>query len=346
VGVLGLSDDHVWPNLESLLATEQAVIAAAADPRPELREKARSYGCDRLFDDPLELLDDVELDVVYVFSDNRTSAELAAQAAGQGLHVLVDKPMAADLAGAARMHGAAAAAGVRLMIDWPINWWPSLQHALRLIAEGRIGRILQVDYRAAHAGPREAGCSPAFAEWLYDPRRNGGGALVDYCSYGAALACLLLGLPSRVTAVSGRLDKADLYAEDNAVVVMQHARAISTATGSWTQVGHMTSYVPTFYGTEGTLLVRNDGVWLAARGQESEARLDVPEPSPELRASAALLLQCIHSGEPVTGICGPEVGLAAQEVLEAALISARAGCSVSLPLPVEHIGSATAAQPG
>ena len=53
--------------------------------------------------------------------------------------------------------------------------------------------------------------------------------------------------------MSGRLRKEDLPAEDNAVLIMQHARAISTTTASWTQIGMMTSDAPTFYGSEGTL---------------------------------------------------------------------------------------------
>src|SRR3712207_8411651 len=79
---------------------------------------------------------------------------------------------------------------------------------------------------------------------------------MDYCCYGAAMACLLLGLPSRVTAMAARLRKVDLPAEDNAVLIMQHARALSTSTASWTQIGHLTSYVPMFYGSEGTLVVQ------------------------------------------------------------------------------------------
>jgi predicted dehydrogenase len=293
----------------------------------------QSYSCEQLFEDPNELLDSVSLDAVYVFSDNRNSAVLAAEAARRGLHVMVEKPMAADFAGAVHMAGAAAKRGTVLMINWPFIWWPTLQHALQLVSSGGIGEVRQVHYRAAHAGPREAGCSPAFAEWLYDPYKNGSGAMIDYCSYGAALACLLLGLPSRVTAVAGRLQKADLYAEDNAVVVMQHAQAISTSVGSWTQIGQMTSYIPTFYGSDGTLVVEHDRIWLATRGDPAGSQLQVPAPPPAGRSSAACFLHHIRSGEPLTGICSPTVGLAAQQVMEAALVSARDGRAVSLPLP-------------
>src|SRR5262245_1021298 len=241
VGVLGLSHDHIWDNLQQLAASGEGVLVAAADPHPELQEHVRTFGCEQIFADYAEMLDSVPLDAVYIYADNRQGVDLAVQAAARGLHIMIEKPMASTFAGADRMRGAARAAGVQLMVNWPFAWWPHLQHVLTLIDQARIGEVFQVNYRSAHAGPRELGCSPYFSEWLYDPRRNGAGALMDYCCYGAALTCQLLGLPARVTGVSGRIAKPDLMAEDNAVLVMQHARAISTSTASWTQIGYMTS---------------------------------------------------------------------------------------------------------
>jgi predicted dehydrogenase len=339
VGVLGLSHDHVWENLEALGKSEDGVLVAAADPHPQLQERAKSYGCERVFADYGDLLDDVKLDAVYIYTDNREGAELAQQAAARGLHIMVEKPMASTLAGADRMRGAARAAGVQLMVNWPFAWWPHLHYTLQLIAEGRIGELFQVNYRAAHGGPREYGHSRYFYDWLYDPQSNGGGALVDYCGYGAALTCLLLGLPSRVTAVSGRLRKEDLPAEDNAVLIMQHSRAISTTTVSWTQIGMMTSYIPTFYGSEGTLAAhyQDRTVWLATNEKKFGEPLDVPPLPTGRRNSAEFFLGHIRSGEPIAGLCGADVGIMAQEVIEAGLLSAAEERTMSLPLPVNRL---------
>jgi len=336
IGALGLSHDHIWENLKQLNESADGVLVAAADPHPELQEQVRSYGCEHVFADYTELLDSVPLDAVYIYADNRHGVDLAIQAAARGMHILIEKPMASTFAGADRVRAAARTAGVQLMINWPFAWWPHLQHALKLIDEGRIGEVFQVNYRAAHGGPREYGHSRYFYDWLYDPRLNGGGALVDYCGYGAALTCLLLGLPSRVTAVSGRLRKEDLSAEDNAVLIMQHARAISTTTASWTQIGMMTSYVPTFYGSEGTLAAhyQDDTLWLATNDQKFGERLDVPPLAVGQRSAAEFFLKHIRSGEPITGLCGADVGLMSQEVVDAGLRSAAEGRTVSLPLPV------------
>jgi predicted dehydrogenase len=149
---------------------------------------------------------------------------------------------------------------------------------------------------------------------------------------GAALTCLVLGLPLRVTAVSGRLGAAGLKAEDNAVLLMEHDGAISQSTASWTQVGHMTSYVPMFYGDEGTLVVGPDRLLLATREHEDGISLEVPEPEARLSSSAAP--EHVRSREPIEGLCSADVGVATQHVLEAGLLSSRLGCTIELPLQI------------
>ena len=67
------------------------------------------------------------LDAVYAFTDNRTSAELAARAAEQGLHVMLEKPMASSLALADRMRAAGQRSGVQIMVNWPHFWNPQIR---------------------------------------------------------------------------------------------------------------------------------------------------------------------------------------------------------------------------
>jgi len=119
IGALGLSHDHIWDNLKSLGESSDGVLVAAADPHPELQERARSLGCEQVFADYGELLDSVPLDAVYIYADNRQGVDLALQAAARGLHMMIEKPMASTLAGADRVRGAARAAGVQLMVNWP-----------------------------------------------------------------------------------------------------------------------------------------------------------------------------------------------------------------------------------
>ena len=288
------------------------------------------------------LLERTDLDAVFLFADNRTSAELGVRALGRGLPVMVEKPMAADLEGAEALLTAARAARLPLMVNWPTAWRPALRHGLALVAAGAVGEPVQLSHRGGHAGPREHGCSPEFCEWLYDPVRNGGGALVDYCGYGAILCRAVLGQPRAVTAVAAHLRKAGLASEDNAVVVLRYPRALALLEASWTQIGAEPAFALVVYGDTATLIV--DQPRARAEGQKAvggSVRLVVDDKTrvidpPSLpdgeRDGPAYFLSRLRDGRPIDGLCAPEVGRDAQEVLAAALRSSATGREVALPL--------------
>ena len=334
VGVLGLSHDHVWDNLDALARHSQAELVGAADGHEELRNQFQSrFDCEA-FATREELLATHDVDAVYVFDSNAGGAAHAVFAASRGLHVLIEKPMAATLAQADEMLATATEHNVRLMINWPFAWWPQLQHALRVATDGTIGDVWQVKYRAAHAGPQELGCSEFFCDWLFDPERNGGGgALMDYCCYGACLARVLLGRPHSVTGVMGQFCKESISVEDNALIVMTWPRAMATAEASWTQIGKLTSYTTAIYGTKGTLLVEpRDGgrLLLANEDQPEGSGIPLPAPDAHLRDSASHFVDGIQTGNPFQDLCRADVCRDTQEILEAGLQSARQGTRIDL----------------
>lgn len=335
IGVLGLSHDHVWSNLETLAAREDAALVAAFDDDSELLLKYSQQFPGDTTDAPEDVLNRDDLDAVYVFSSNAEGSTYAEAAAEQRLHVLIEKPMAAALFQADAMLAAARRNNVRLMINWPFAWWPQLQHALRLAADGEIGDLWQVKYRAAHAGPQELGCSPQFCDWLFDEELNGAGALMDYCCYGACLARVLMGVPNRVSAVAGRFRKENITVEDNALLTMIYPRGMATAEGSWTQIGKLTSYTTAIYGSEGTLLVEpRDGgsLFLATADDPEGSEVSVPASEPHLANSAAHFIHGIRTGDAFQPLCQDRVCRDTQEILEAGLQSVDSHCEISLPL--------------
>ena len=289
VAVLGMIHDHVWDNLPAIRDCADLQLVAAFDENVPLRERIQNeYGC-RTYNRPDDLFSKETLAAAVIFSSNAGGAELAIQAMERGLHVMIEKPMASTLAEADRMLAAAEKNKVRLMINWPFAWWPQLQHAVKLADEGEIGSVWQVRYRAAHQGPEELGCSKYFCDWLFDPVKNGGGALMDYCCYGANLARVILGNPDSVSGTKANLCKTHLAVEDNAMVVMNYPHALAIAEGSWTQVGKLTSYLTVIYGTAGTLVVepRLGGRLLLATEQNPEGdEVLVPEVPKHLTNSA------------------------------------------------------------
>jgi predicted dehydrogenase len=318
---LGLHHDHVWSNLEELAATGRAELAGSADADAELLAKYRDRFPGETTESYDELLSRDGLTAAYVFGSNKLSEDLVVKACERGLHCLVEKPMAATLAGAERMHAAARASGVRLMVNWPFAWWPQLRHGIYMAQVGELGQLWQVRYRAAHQGPVELGCSRQFCEWLYDAELNGAGALMDYCCYGAVLAEVLLGQPESVSGLRVRTGlKPDLALEDNAVLLLKYPRALATTEASWTQIGHLTSYSATIYGNKGTVHIEpgHDGRILHATAEHPDGiALHVAAQPDHLRNASTHFLAAIDDpAMEIHPLCDAGHGLNAQRILE------------------------------
>ena len=344
IAVLGLIHDHCWRHLGDLAARGDVTIAAA-DPHPPLLAKAQAeYGVARTYADYAELLDRERPDAALIFVDNAAKADVVALAAPRGLPIMVEKPLADTLANAERIRAVAAVAGVPLMVNWPTNWTPAIRHALDLAAGGAIGDIHRFAFRGGHGGPREFGCSPYFYEWLYDPARNGAGAYIDYCGYGASIARLLLGPPSHAQAAIGRLVKDDIAVDDNAVLVLRWARALATIEATWSAVGPVPDGGPTIAGRDGTLVVRRQsgrreghiatgGVVELLTRDDPEGRIIEPPPLPDgERDAVGYFLTRLVADRPFDGLATLALGRDTQEILEAGLRAARQGRAVSLPL--------------
>jgi predicted dehydrogenase len=333
IGVLGLHHDHIWDNLQELAPLKNGRLIAAADPNEALRRRvSEEYGC-TVHGGYQTLLESDEIDAVYIYASNREGAELAVQAAEHGKHVMIEKPMAADLAGAQAALDAAQTNNTRLMINWPFAWWSQMQHAIRLAQAGDIGRLWQVKYRAAHQGPVEMGCTEYFSKWLFDDHLNGGGALMDYCCYGSVLSRVLLGQPASVIGLEANLCKTDLPVEDNAMLVMRYPGAMATSEASWTQIGKMSSYLTTIYGETGTLMVEprdGAGLFKATNEDENGSAINVPDAAPELKSASAHFLWGIETGKPFQALCDPLMCRDAQAILESGRIAAKKRREVDL----------------
>ena len=137
------------------------------------------------------LLEDGEVDAVYLPLVNSLHREWALQALAAGKHVLCEKPLAMNAAEAEEMAAAAEVAGRVLMEALMYRFHPRLR-ALRE-ETGEVGHL------AARCGfPLDAP-----GNYRLDPAL-GGGALLDVGSYGVSAARWFLGEPEQIAAVEHR----------------------------------------------------------------------------------------------------------------------------------------------
>lgn len=330
--ILGMAHDHVWSLVKH--SPETAELVAAADPDPALRDRfAKQTGCQRLFEDYEQLLEETRPDAAMIFTANAHHADLVELCAARGIHTLVEKPMAATLEQADRMLLAARRARTRLMVNWPTAWSPTVRTALRLVREGRIGQVWQLTWRGGHAGPDEIGCSPQFRSILFDKELNGAGAFADYSGYGASLCLLFLGgPPNSVMGMAGRLLKTHLPVDDNGILLLRYPHALCRLEMTWTEaVSGRPAHDTVVYGTEGTLVIGAE-VWLYTRKKPEGSCVPLDDLPKGERDPFEYFVRCIHKGEDPQGQTNPDLGRAAQEIMEAGLRSATSGREIALPI--------------
>src|SRR5258705_12497775 len=110
--------------------------------------------------------------------------------------------MAVKAADAREMERLASEAKIKVMVNYWNAWVPPSHELFRRVRAGEVGPVQKIVVQYGHHGPKEIGVSPQFASWLYDPVKNGGGAVTEFCCYWAARAIWVKGRPSPVLATS------------------------------------------------------------------------------------------------------------------------------------------------
>lgn len=125
------------------------VVAIAASDAERAVTVARRLGISRAFADWRDLVAESDVHIVSIAVPPRLQPEIAVAAARAGRHLLCEKPVAADVRGAALMLAAAEDAGVRHAVDFEFPELPSWRLARERLEEGVIGRLedLSIEWR-------------------------------------------------------------------------------------------------------------------------------------------------------------------------------------------------------
>jgi predicted dehydrogenase len=120
------------------------VVALAGSDAARAAEHARAAAVARGLGDWRTLVDDAAVDAVAIAVPPDLQPEIARRALGLGKAVFVEKPLAADLAGATAMLEAARAGKRPTVIDFNFPELASWQRARTMLHAGEIGRLRHV----------------------------------------------------------------------------------------------------------------------------------------------------------------------------------------------------------
>ena len=147
-----------------------------------------------------DLVNDPDVDAIYVATPHTLHAENTILALNAGKPVLCEKPFAVNAREARAMKAAAEANGVALMEAMWTRYLPHIYKVREILASGVIGRVLAIE---ADHGQRLAD----FANPRHWEPNLGGGALLDLGIYPISFAHMVLGKPKKITASASFTDK-------------------------------------------------------------------------------------------------------------------------------------------
>ncbi|MBD0295131.1 MAG: Gfo/Idh/MocA family oxidoreductase, partial [Flavisolibacter sp.] len=239
LAVAGITHGHVsW--ILGRKNKEDVIVAGIYEPNTELAQryaKRFNLNADLFYTDLRKMLDAVKPEAVVAFGSIYQHMAVVEACAPRGIHVMVEKPLATNVAHAERMTQLARKYNIHLLTNYETSWYPTTEKTYQLVADTNyMGRIRKVVVHDGHQGPKEIGVNKEFLDWLTDPVQNGGGALIDFGCYGANLMTYLMQgqEPVSVTAVT-RQFKPAIYpkVDGDATIMVGYPAAQCIIQASW-----------------------------------------------------------------------------------------------------------------
>jgi 1,5-anhydro-D-fructose reductase (1,5-anhydro-D-mannitol-forming) len=260
------------------LQSNSRVVAVFSSNAARANAYAAENKIPRAYDNLRTLMNDPEIDVVYISTTNDLHRDQALAAISAGKHVLCEKPLALSLDDAQQMIKAAQAANVVLGTNHHLRNAVTHRTLRKLIKEGVIGKPLAARvFHAVYLPPRLQG-------WRLSRPEAGGGVILDITVHDAdTLRFVLDSEVEDVVARSATLGLANSGVEDAVMGVMYFRGDLLAQFHDAFTIKHAPTGLQV-HGTEGSLfavdVMTQDPVGrvvLRRDQEETEIKLDPPE---------------------------------------------------------------------
>jgi len=200
-GIVGIgthADHEMAPALNQSANTR--LVAVCSRDIQRARGFAAKHGVVQAYDSLDKMLQDPELDVVYIATPNNLHVQQAVEVAEAGKHILCEKPMALTVADCESMLQACNKNKVKLGVCYQHRYHPAHVEARRYIQSGDIGNISVAKVQLCHPS-----ATVPLKGWRSDPSMAGAGALMGQGIHCVDLLRYLL--DSEVTEVRAMTDE-------------------------------------------------------------------------------------------------------------------------------------------
>lgn len=202
--------------------------------------KARSYAerhhIRKWYTDPLELIEDPDINAIYIATPPSSHATFAIMAMRAGKPVYVEKPLAASYEDCIRINRVSEETGISCFVAYYRRYLPYFQKVKGMIDGGAIGKALSVQLRFS-CPPRDLDYRSTQAlPWRLQPDIAGGGYFYDLAPHQLDMMQHIFGVITEVTGICA--NRAHLYDAEDTVSACFKFESGLPGSASWCFVGH------------------------------------------------------------------------------------------------------------
>ena len=202
--------------------------------------KARSYAerqhIRKWYTDAQELIDDPDVNAIYIATPPSSHATFAIMAMRAGKPVYIEKPLAASYNDCIRINRISEQTGVPCFVAYYRRYLPYFQKVKEIIENGTIGKVINVQLRFS-VPPRDLDYkNEKELPWRLQPDIAGGGYFYDLAPHQIDLLQNIFGVITRAHGYPA--NRAHLYKAEDTVSACFFFENGVTGSGSWCFVGH------------------------------------------------------------------------------------------------------------
>lgn len=214
-------------------STVVAVMSRSAD---KARSYAERHNIKKWYTDAQELIDDPDVNAIYIATPPASHATFAIMAMKAGKPVYVEKPLAASYDDCARINRVSEQTGVPCFVAYYRRYLPYFIKVKEIIESGTIGKVINVQIRFA-VPPRDLDYQNSEnLPWRLRPDVSGGGYFYDLAPHQLDMLQYIFGVITEADGICA--NRGGLYeAEDTVSACFRFENGLP-GSGSWCFVGY------------------------------------------------------------------------------------------------------------
>lgn len=206
------------------------VVAVMSRDLQKAKKYANERGIARWYDDAQRLVDDPEVNAVYIATPPSSHATYAIMAMKAGKPVYIEKPMAVTYEECCRINRVSDEMGVPCFVAYYRRYLPYFMKVKELVEEGAIGKVINVQIRFAQP-PRELDYNKENLPWRVQADIAGGGYFYDLAPHQIDLLQEMFGCI--LEAAGFKSNRGGLYAAEDTISGCFKFENGLVGSGSW-----------------------------------------------------------------------------------------------------------------